>query len=157
MGSSIAPTSAHELLQGMSTLSIRMERHNENAVKVANWLSQHPQVEFVNYAGIPSSPDYAAGQKYAPKGCGAVMSFEIKGGSAMGEKFVESVKMFKHVANIGDVRSLLIHPASTTHSQLNPEQQLASGVTPGLIRLSIGLETIDDIIADLELGFAATR
>lgn len=157
MGSSIAPTSAHELLQGMSTLSIRMERHNENAVKVATWLSKHPQVEFVNYAGIPSSPDYAAGQKYAPKGCGAVMSFEIKGGSAMGEKFVESVKMFKHVANIGDVRSLLIHPASTTHSQLSPEQQLASGVTPGLIRLSIGLETIDDIIADLELGFAATR
>ena len=156
MGSSIAPTSAHELLQGMSTLSMRMDRHNENAVKVATWLSQHPQVEFVNYAGIPSSPDYAAGQKYAPRGCGAVMSFEIKGGSAMGEKFVESVKLFKHVANIGDVRSLLIHPASTTHAQLNPAQQLASGVTPGLIRLSIGLETIDDIIADLELGFAAT-
>jgi O-acetylhomoserine (thiol)-lyase len=156
MGSSIAPTSAHELLQGMSTLSMRMDRHNENAVKVATWLTQHPQVEFVNYAGIPSSPDYAAGQKYAPRGCGAVMSFEIKGGSAMGEKFVESVKLFKHVANIGDVRSLLIHPASTTHAQLNPAQQLASGVTPGLIRLSIGLETIDDIIADLELGFAAT-
>ena len=156
MGSSIAPTSAHELLQGMSTLSMRMDRHNENAVKVATWLSQHPQVEFVNYAGIPSSPDYAAGQKYAPRGCGAVMSFEIKGGSAMGEKFVESVKLFKHVANIGDVRSLLIHPASTTHAQLSPSQQLASGVTPGLIRLSIGLETIDDIIADLELGFAAT-
>jgi len=156
MGSSIAPTSAHELLQGMSTLSMRLDRHNENAVKVATWLSQHPQVEFVNYAGIPSSPDYAAGQKYAPRGCGAVMSFEIKGGSAMGEKFVESVKLFKHVANIGDVRSLLIHPASTTHAQLNPAQQLASGVTPGLIRLSIGLETIDDIIADLELGFAAT-
>jgi O-acetylhomoserine (thiol)-lyase len=156
MGSSIAPTSAHELLQGMSTLSMRMDRHNENAVKVATWLSQHPQVEFVNYAGIPSSPDYAAGQKYAPRGCGAVMSFEIKGGSAMGEKFVESVKLFKHVANIGDVRSLLIHPASTTHAQLKPAQQLASGVTPGLIRLSIGLETIDDIIADLELGFAAT-
>ena len=156
MGSSIAPTSAHELLQGMSTLSMRLDRHNENAVKVATWLSQHPQVEFVNYAGIPSSPDYAAGQKYAPRGCGAVMSFEIKGGSAMGEKFVESVKLFKHVANIGDVRSLLIHPASTTHAQLKPAQQLASGVTPGLIRLSIGLETIDDIIADLELGFAAT-
>lgn len=157
MGSSVSPTTAFELLQGMSTLSVRMDRHNENAVKIATWLEKHPQVDFVNYAGIPSSPDYAAGQKYAPKGCGAVMSFEIKGGTAMGEKFVESVKLFKHVANIGDVRSLLIHPASTTHSQLNPAQQLASGVTPGLIRLSIGLETVEDLIADLELGFTATK
>ena len=157
MGSSVAPHSAWEVLQGLSTLSMRMDRHSENATKVANWLAKHPQVEFVNYAGIESSRYFQAGKHYAPKGCGAVMSFEIKGGSAMGEKFVESVKLFKHVANIGDVRSLLIHPASTTHSQLTPEQQLTAGVTPGLIRLSIGLESIEDIIADLELGFAATR
>ncbi|NBR54696.1 MAG: bifunctional o-acetylhomoserine/o-acetylserine sulfhydrylase [Micrococcales bacterium] len=156
MGSAIAPNSAWEILQGLSTLSMRMDRHSENAVKVANWLSNHPQVEFVNYAGIESSPYFAAGKHYAPKGCGAVMSFEIKGGAVMGEKFVESVKLFKHVANIGDVRSLLIHPASTTHSQLSPEQQLTAGVTPGLIRLSVGLESIEDIIADLKLGFAAT-
>ena len=157
MGSSVAPNSAWEILQGLSTLSLRMDRHSENAVKVANWLSKHPQVEFVNYAGIESSPYYAAGKHYAPRGCGAVMSFEIKGGAVKGEKFVESVKLFKHVANIGDVRSLLIHPASTTHSQLRPEQQLTAGVTPGLIRLSVGLESIEDIIADLELGFAATK
>lgn len=157
MGSSISPSSAWEILQGLSTLSLRMDRHSENAVKVASWLSTHPQVEFVNYAGIESSPYFAAGKHYSPKGCGAVMSFEIKGGAAKGEKFVESVKLFKHVANIGDVRSLLIHPASTTHSQLSPEQQLTAGVTPGLIRLSVGLESIEDIIADLELGFAATK
>jgi len=157
MGSSIAPNSAWEILQGLSTLSMRMDRHSENAVKVANWLSNHPQVEFVNYAGIENSPYFSAAKHYAPSGCGAVMSFEIKGGATNGEKFVESVKLFKHVANIGDVRSLLIHPASTTHSQLNPEQQLTAGVTPGLIRLSVGLESIDDIIADLELGFAATK
>ncbi|MEY4418025.1 MAG: hypothetical protein RIQ88_463 [Actinomycetota bacterium] len=157
MGSSLSPASAFEILQGLTTLSVRMDRHNQNALKVAQWLEAHPQVEYVNYATLPSSPQHEAAKKYSPQGCGAVMSFEIKGGVTAGEKFVESVKLFKHVANIGDVRSLIIHPASTTHSQLPPEQQLNAGITPGLIRLSIGLESIEDIIADLELGFAAVR
>jgi len=119
-------------------------------VKVANWLSKHPQVEFVNYAGIESSPYDAAGKHYAPSGCGAVMSFEIKGGAVKGEKFVESVKLFKHVANIGDVRSLLIHPASTTHQQLNSEQLIEAGVPEDLVRISVGIEDVEDIIWDLD-------
>jgi O-acetylhomoserine (thiol)-lyase len=114
-------------------------------------------VKSVNYAGLPTSPWYAAGQKYAPKGAGAIVSFEIEGGVEAGSKFVDSLNLFSHVANIGDVRSLVIHPASTTHSQLSPEQQLTSGVTPGLVRLSVGLETLADIIADLETGFAAAK
>jgi len=129
----------------------------DNAKAVAEWLSKHPQVESVNYAGLTTSPWYAAGQKYAPKGPGAIVSFEIKGGVAAGSKFVESLNLFSHVANIGDVRSLVIHPASTTHSQLTPEQQVTAGVTPGLVRLSVGLESIEDIIADLETGFASAK
>lgn len=157
LGSAIAPTSAWQLIQGIETLSLRIERHVENAQAVAKWLSKHPQVESVNYAGLESSPWYAAGQKYAPKGPGAIVSFELKGGVEAGPKFVESLKLFSHVANIGDVRSLVIHPASTTHSQLSPAEQLTAGVTPGLVRLSVGLESISDIIADLETGFAAAK
>jgi len=111
----------------------------------------------VNYAGLPSSPWFEAGKKYAPKGTGAIVSFEIAGGVSAGSKFVESLNLFSHVANIGDVRSLVIHPASTTHSQLTPEQQVSTGVTPGLVRLSVGLESIDDLLADLETGFAAVK
>jgi O-acetylhomoserine (thiol)-lyase len=157
LGAAIAPTSAWQLIQGIETLSLRVQRHVENAQAVAEWLSKHPQVESVNYAGLESSPWYAAGQKYAPKGPGAIVSFEIKGGVAAGSKFVESLNLFSHVANIGDVRSLVIHPASTTHSQLSPEQQVTAGVTPGLVRLSVGLESIADIIADLESGFASVK
>jgi O-acetylhomoserine (thiol)-lyase len=157
LGSAIAPTSAWQLIQGIETLSLRVQRHVENAQAVAQWLSKHPQVESVNYAGLESSPWYAAGQKYAPKGPGAIVSFELKGGAEAGPKFVESLNLFSHVANIGDVRSLVIHPASTTHSQLSPAEQLSAGVTPGLVRLSIGLESIADIIADLETGFASTK
>ena len=157
LGSAIAPTSAWQLIQGIETLSLRVQRHVDNAKAVAEWLSKHPQVESVNYAGLTTSPWYAAGQKYAPKGPGAIVSFEIKGGVAAGSKFVESLNLFSHVANIGDVRSLVIHPASTTHSQLTPEQQLTAGVTPGLVRLSVGLESIEDIIADLETGFASAK
>ncbi|MFM5905681.1 MAG: bifunctional o-acetylhomoserine/o-acetylserine sulfhydrylase [Micrococcales bacterium] len=157
IGAAISPNSAFQLLQGIETLSLRVQRHVDNAQKVAEFLSKHPQVLGVNYAGLPTSPWHAAAQKYAPKGAGAIVSFEIAGGVEAGAKFVDGLDLFSHVANIGDVRSLVIHPASTTHSQLTPEQQLTAGVTPGLVRLSVGLETIDDLLADLESGFAAAK
>ena len=155
LGSSIAPASAWQLIQGIETLSLRVERHVENATAIAQWLESHPQVASVNYAALPSSPWYTAANRYAPKGVGAVLSFELKGGVDAGKAFVDNLDLFSHLANIGDVRSLVIHPASTTHSQLTPEQQLTSGVTPGLVRLSVGLENIEDLKADLEKGLAA--
>jgi O-acetylhomoserine (thiol)-lyase len=157
LGSAISPNSAWQLLQGIETLSLRVDRHVSNAQAIAEWLSKHPQVLSVNYAGLPTSPWFGAAKKYAPKGAGAIVSFEIAGGVAAGSKFVESLNLFSHVANIGDVRSLVIHPASTTHSQLTPEQQASTGVTPGLVRLSVGLETVADLIADLETGFASAK
>ena len=157
LGSSIAPASAWQLIQGIETLSLRIERHVQNAQAVAEWLDNHDDVASVNYAGLPSSPWYAAANQYAPHGVGAVLSFELKGGVDAGAALVNGVSLFSHLANIGDVRSLIIHPASTTHSQLTPEQQLTSGVTPGLVRLSVGLENISDILADLETGLAAAR
>ena len=157
LGSAVSPNNAWQLLQGIETLSLRIERHVENAQKIAEFLSSHPDVISVNYAGLESSPWYTAGKKYAPKGAGAIVSFEIKGGVAVGSKFVESLELFSHVANIGDVRSLVIHPASTTHSQLTPEQQLTTGVTPGLVRLSVGLESLNDLVADLKAGFEAAK
>jgi len=157
LGASISPDSAFHLIQGIETLSLRIERHVQNAQAVAEWLDNHDDVASVNYSGLPTSPWYAAANKYAPKGVGGVLSFELKGGVDAGRALVNSVKLFSHVANIGDVRSLIIHPASTTHSQLTPEQQLTSGVTPGLVRLSVGIENVTDIIADLEAGFAAAR
>lgn len=153
LGAAAAPFNAFLIAQGIETLSLRVERHVENAKKVAEFLEGHPQVESVNYAGLKSSPWYERGLKYAPKGTGAVLSFEIKGGIEAGKQFVESLFLHSHVANIGDVRSLVIHPASTTHSQLTTEEQASAGVTPGLIRLAVGLEHIDDIISDLEQGF----
>lgn len=156
-GAALSPDSAFTLLQGIETLSLRIERHVQNAQAIAEWLENHPDVGGVNYAGLPSSPWYAAANRYAPAGVGAVVSFELKGGVDAGRALVENVALFSHLANIGDVRSLIIHPASTTHSQLTPEQQLTTGVTPGLVRLSVGLENIDDLIADLESGFAAAR
>ena len=157
LGSAIAPASAWQLIQGIETLSLRVERHVSNAQAVAEYLENHPDVASVNYSGLPSSPWYAAANKYAPKGVGGVLSFELKGGVDAGRTLVDTVSLFSHVANIGDVRSLIIHPASTTHSQLTPEQQLTTGVTPGLVRLSIGIENIDDIIADLTGGLEAAR
>ncbi|WP_336651455.1 MULTISPECIES: bifunctional o-acetylhomoserine/o-acetylserine sulfhydrylase [unclassified Leucobacter] len=157
LGAAIAPNSAWLLLQGIETLSLRIERHVQNAQDVAEWLDNHDDVATVSYSGLPSSPWYALANRYAPKGVGAVLSFELKGGVDAGKAFVNSLELFSHVANIGDVRSLVIHPASTTHSQLTPEQQLTAGVTPGLVRLSVGLENIADIKADLEQGFAAAR
>ena len=157
LGAAIAPASAWQLIQGIETLSLRIERHVQNAQAVAEWLDDNDDVASVNYSGLPSSPWYALANEYAPKGVGAVLSFELKGGVDAGAALVDSVSLFSHLANIGDVRSLIIHPASTTHSQLTPEQQLTSGVTPGLVRLSVGLENIDDIIADLAQGLAAAR
>jgi len=157
LGSSIAPASAWQLIQGIETLSLRVERHVQNAQDVAEWLENHPDVASVNYAGLPSSPWYEAANKYAPQGVGAVLSFELKGGVDAGRALVDSVSLFSHLANIGDVRSLIIHPASTTHAQLTPEQQLTAGVTPGLVRLSVGIENIVDLKADLEAGLVSAR
>ena len=157
VGAAVSPFNAWLLAQGLETLSLRIERHVENAKAIAAWLEKHPSVEKVNYAALASSPWHALANKYAPKGPGAVLSFELKGGVAAGKKFVESLKLFSHVANIGDVRSLVIHPATTTHSQLSAEEQLAAGVTPGLVRLSLGIENVEDLKADLEVGFAAAQ
>ena len=157
LGSAVSPNNAWQLIQGIETLSLRIERHVQNAEKIAAWLDKHPQVESVNYAGLKDSKWHKAAKKYAPKGAGAIVSFEIRGGVVAGSKFVESLSLFSHVANIGDVRSLVIHPASTTHSQLTPEQQLTTGVTPGLVRLSVGLELVDDLIADLKAGFEVVK
>jgi O-acetylhomoserine (thiol)-lyase len=157
LGMAISPFNAFLILQGLETLSLRMERHFENAGKVAAFLDGHPQVESVAYAGLESSPWHDRLRVYGGgRGYGSVIAFNIKGGREAGQKFVEALQLHSHVANIGDVRSLVIHPASTTHSQLTDEEQLSTGVHPGMVRLSVGLETIDDILADLELGFAAT-
>ena len=157
IGAAVSPDTAFSLIQGIETLSLRMERHVSNASKVAQWLEQHPQVKSVNYAGLSSSPYNKAQQHYAPKGAGAIVSFEIVGGVEAGIKFVDALELFSHVANIGDVRSLVIHPASTTHSQLSEQDLATTGVTPGLVRLSIGLETYEDLIADLQKGFAKAK
>jgi O-acetylhomoserine (thiol)-lyase len=162
LGMSISPFNAFLILQGLETLSLRMERHFENANKVAAFLDGHPQVESVAFAGLESSPWHDRLRVYGQgKGYGSIIAFNIKasGGATAretGQKFVEALQLHSHVANIGDVRSLVIHPASTTHSQLTEEEQLSTGVNPGMVRLSVGLETIDDILADLEIGFAAT-
>ena len=157
IGAAIAPLNSFLLLQGLETLSLRIERHVANTQAIAEWLESRDEVESVSYAGLPSSPWYANARKYTPKGPGAVLSFEIRGGIEAGQRFVEGLELFSHLANIGDVRSLVIHPASTTHSQLDEAQQLTTGVTPGLIRLSIGLEGLEDLKADLEAGFRAAK
>ncbi|MGI8456652.1 MAG: bifunctional o-acetylhomoserine/o-acetylserine sulfhydrylase [Propionibacteriaceae bacterium] len=157
LGPSASPFNSFLLAQGLETLSLRMERHVANAQAVAEWLTGRDEVDSVAYAGLTSSPWYELGQKYAPRGAGAVVAFEIKGGLEAGKTFVNALELHSHVANIGDVRSLVIHPASTTHSQLSEEEQLASGVTPGLVRLAVGIEHIDDILADLEVGFSAAK
>jgi len=156
-GSSVSPFNAWLLAQGLETLNLRMDRHLLNAQALAQWLEKQPEVAHVSYAGLPTSPWYATAKKYAPKGAGAVFAFELKGGATAGRKFVEGLKLFSHVANIGDVRSLVIHPASTTHAQLSPDEQLTAGITPGMVRLSIGLENIEDIKNDVKLGFAAVK
>ncbi len=150
MGPALSPFNAFLILLGIETLSLRMDRHSSNALKVAEFLSKHPAVNWVNYPGLPSHPDYTLTEKYLRKGAGALLGFGIKGGKAAGIKFIDSVKLLSHLANIGDAKSLVIHPASTTHQQLTPEEQLEAGVTEDFIRLSVGLEDVDDIIEDID-------
>ena len=157
LGAAVSPFNAFLIAQGIETLSLRMERHVANARAVAEWLEARDDVERVAYASLPSSPWHARAEKYTPRGSGSVLAFEIAGGLEAGKRFVEGLELHSHVANIGDVRSLVIHPASTTHSQLSEAEQVASGVSPGLVRLSVGLEHVDDILADLEAGFRAAK
>ncbi|ADD03077.1 O-acetylhomoserine/O-acetylserine sulfhydrylase [Thermoanaerobacter italicus Ab9] len=157
LGTALSPFNAFLFAQGLETLSLRMERHSQNALKVAEFLASHPCVSWVNYPGLKSSPYYALAQKYLPRGQGGVLTFGIKGGLKAGIKFIESLKLFTHLANIGDAKSLVIHPASTTHQQLSKEEQLASGVTEDMIRLSVGLEDIEDILEDLDNALYASQ
>lgn len=156
-GAAISPFNSFLLIQGLETLSLRVERHVENALKLAEWLEQHPQVESVNYPGLKSSAYHELAKKYLKRGYGGVLTFKVKGGAESADKLVNEVKLLSHLANVGDAKSLIIHPAATTHEQLSPEEQLASGVVPGLLRISVGIEHIDDIKADLQQAFDAIK
>ncbi len=155
-GACLSPFNAFLILQGVETLSLRMARHSENALAVAKHLSQHPKVAWVLYPGLPTHPSYEAAKRYLPNGASSLVGFGVKGGKAAGRKFIESLKLFSHLANIGDARSLAIHPASTTHQQLSEEEQSLAGVTPDFVRLSIGIESLSDILADLDQALART-
>ena len=155
LGGCISPFNSFLFLQGLETLHLRMERHVENALEIARWLQEHPLVSWVNYPGLPGHPSYEKAKKYLPKGPGSIFTFGIKGGLEAGRRFINSVKLFSFLANVGDAKSLVIHPASTTHQQLTPEEQLAAGVTPDLIRLSIGIENVEDLKADLDQALRA--
>lgn len=155
LGPALSPFNAFMIVTGIETLPLRMQKHCDNAQKVAEWLSKHPKVSWVSYAGLKSDKYHALQQKYSPKGAGAVLTFGLKGGFDAGVKLVSSVELFSHLANIGDTRSLIIHPASTTHKQLTDEQKKAAGAGPEVVRLSIGIEDVEDIIADLEQGLSA--
>jgi len=155
LGPAIAPLNAFLILTGIETLSLRMQRHSDNALEVAKFLEKHPAVSWVSYAGLESSPDHALLKKYSPKGAGAVFTFGVKGGYEAGIKLVSKTELFSHLANIGDTRSLIIHPASTTHRQLTDEQKVAAGAGPDVVRLSIGIEDVKDIIADLDQALKA--
>jgi O-acetylhomoserine (thiol)-lyase len=150
LGPAMSPFNAFLFLQGLETLHLRMPRHSENAYAVAKYLEKHPKVAWVNYPGLTTSPEYERVQRYLKKGAGAIIGFGIKGGAEAGKRFINSLKLISHLANIGDAKTLAIHPATTTHQQLSEKEQLATGVTPDFIRLSIGIEHIDDIIADIE-------
>jgi len=156
-GAVLSPFNAREFLLGLETLPLRMARHCENALAVAAWLKAHPAVAWVNYPGLPDSPSHAVASKYLKKGFGGILGFGIKGGRAAGVRFIDSVKLLSHLANIGDAKSLVIHPASTTHQQLTPAEQIATGVTDDFIRLSIGLEDIEDIKADIDQALRASQ
>ena len=154
LGPAISPFNAFMILTGIETLPLRMQRHCDNAAAVARWLKQNDKVAWVNYAGLEDNPNHALQQRYSPKGAGAVFTFGMKGGYEAGKRFVEGLQLFSHLANIGDTRSLVIHPASTTHKQLSDEQKVAAGAGPDVVRLSIGIEDVKDIIADLQQAFA---
>jgi len=156
-GNSLSPFNAFLLLQGLETLSLRVERHCQNALELAKWLENHPQVELVKYPGLTSSPYHDLAKKYLKRGYGGVMTFKLKKGSEAADKLIENLKLISHLANVGDAKSLIIHPASTTHQQLSEQEQIASGVVPGLLRISVGIEHIDDIKADLEQAFLAIK
>ncbi len=157
VGAPISPFNAFLFLQGLETLSLRMDRHCQNAQAVAEWLEARDEVDWVYYPGLTSSPWHDRANRYLPRGKGAILSFGIQGGLEAGRRFIEGLELFSHLANVGDVRSLAIHPASTTHSQLTPDEQVTAGVSPELVRLCIGIETLDDILADLEAGFRAAK
>ena len=150
LGPALSPFNSFQFLQGLETLPLRLVKHSENALAVARYLERHPKVKWTNYPGLESSPDQARAQRYLPRGAGAILGFGIEGGASAGRRFIDALKLFSHVANIGDAKSLAIHPATTTHQQLSPEEQLATGVTPDYVRLSVGLEHIDDLLADIE-------
>jgi len=156
-GAAQSPWGAFLTLLGLETLPLRMERHSKNGLAVAEFLEKHPAVAWVNYPGLPSHPDHASAKKYLPDGQGAIVGFGIKGGKDAGTKLIDSVKLFSHLANIGDAKSLIIHPATTTHSQLTPEEQTQTGVTPEYVRLSVGIEDIEDIKADLDQALKASQ
>jgi len=156
LGPALSPFNSFLFLQGLETLHLRMPRHSENALVVAKYLKKHPKVVWVNYPGLDDSPEKERAKKYLPQGAGAILGFGIKGGLEAGKKFINSLELISHLANVGDAKSLAIHPATTTHQQLSPEEQLATGVTPDFIRLSIGIEHIDDIIADIEQALKKT-
>ena len=156
-GPCISPFNSFLFLQGIETLKFRMEQHSRNALAVAEWLTRHPAVSWVKYPGLPSSPYHQLAQKYLPRGCGSILTFGIKGGLEAGRKLIDAVQLFSHLANLGDAKSLIIHPASTTHQQLNDAQQLEAGVTKDLVRLSVGIEDLEDILWDLDQAIAASQ
>ena len=155
MGACQAPFNAWLFVQGLETLSLRLERHVANAQAVAEYLLDHPKVSWVNYPGLPGHPSYERAKRYLPKGPGAILGFGIQGGLASGRRFINSLKLFSHLANVGDAKSLAIHPATTTHQQLSDAEQLAAGVTPDFVRLSVGIEDLDDLLWDMEQALAA--
>jgi O-acetylhomoserine (thiol)-lyase len=157
LGPALSPFNAFLFLQGLETLHVRMPRHCENALKVAQFLESHPCVEWVNYPGLPSHPNYERARKYLPAGQGGILGFGIKGGATSGAKFIDSVKLASHLANIGDAKTLVIHPATTTHQQLSPEEQASAGVTPDFVRVSVGIEDVEDIVADLDQALKASQ
>ncbi len=157
LGAALSPFNAHQLLLGLETLPLRQQKHSENALAVARWLEKHAKVSWVVYPGLEDNPNHKLASKYLKKGFGGLVGFGVKGGLEAGKKFINSVKLLSHLANIGDAKSLVIHPASTTHQQLTEAEQLATGVTPDYIRLSIGIEDVEDIKADIDQALKKTR
>ncbi len=157
MGPTMSPFNAFLFLQGLETLHVRMDRHCENALAVARFLQEHDAVAWVKFAGLPDHPQHDLAQKYLPKGAGSVLTFGIKGGAEAGAKFIENVQFLSHLANVGDAKTLVVHPASTTHRQLSEEEQIAAGVTPDMVRISVGLETLDDILWDIDQALAKSQ
>ncbi|MGI6706029.1 MAG: homocysteine synthase [Clostridia bacterium] len=157
LGPAISPFNSFLILQGVETLSLRMDRHCRNAMEIASYLARHPAIDWVNYPSLPDNPYYPLAEKYLPKGAGSIFTFGLKGGLSAGRKFIDQLKIFSHLANVGDAKSLVIHPASTTHSQLSPEDRIAAGVSDDMVRVSIGLEDVEDLINDLDQAIAASQ